>query len=52
MFVLKTTIEGEMLEYTWDDKTLKEAWDTFVILYLKKNNRRLQLLENELLSIS
>jgi len=52
MFALKTTIEEEMLEHIWDDKTPKEAWDTFVMLFSKKNDTWLQLLENELLSIS
>jgi len=52
MFALKTTIEEEMLEHIRDNKRPKEAWDTFVILFSKKNNTRLQLLENELLSIS
>ena len=52
MFALKTTIREEMLEYIWDDKTLKEAWDMFVMLFSKKNDTRLQLLENEFLSIS
>ena len=52
MFVLKTTIGEEMLEHIWDDKTSKEAWDTFVMLFSKENDTRLQLLENELLSIS
>nr|KAJ0224074.1 hypothetical protein LSAT_V11C200095100 [Lactuca sativa] len=52
MFALKTTIEEEMLEHIRDEKTLKEAWDTFVTLFSKKNDMRLQLLENELLSIS
>ena len=52
MFILKTTIEEEMLEHIWDDKTPKEAWDTFVTLFSKKNDTRLQFLENELLSIS
>ena len=52
IFALKATIEEEMLEHIWDDKTPKKAWDTFVLLFSKKNNTRLQLLENELLSIS
>ncbi|XP_052627747.1 uncharacterized protein LOC128134258 [Lactuca sativa] len=52
MFALKTTIEEEMLEHIRDENTLKEAWDTFVTLFSKKNDTRLQLLENELLSIS
>ena len=54
MFALKTTIGEEMLKqkHIWDDKTPKEAWDTFMILFSKKNDTRLQLLDNELLSIS
>ena len=52
MFVLKTTTAEEMFEHIWDDKTPKEAWDTLVMLVSKKNDTRLQLLENELLSIS
>ena len=51
MFALKTTIEQEMLEHIQDATTPKEAWDTFATLFLKKNDTRLQLLENELLSI-
>ncbi|KAG6471607.1 hypothetical protein ZIOFF_069051 [Zingiber officinale] len=34
-----------------DAKTPKEVWDTFVTLFSKKNDARLQLLENELLAI-
>ncbi|KAJ9556278.1 hypothetical protein OSB04_010892 [Centaurea solstitialis] len=52
MFTLKTTVEEEMLEHIRDEKTPKEAWDMFVTLFSKKNDTRLQLLENELLSIS
>ncbi|KAJ0112855.1 hypothetical protein Patl1_01721 [Pistacia atlantica] len=51
MFALKTTIEEEMLEHIRDAKTPKEVWDTFVTLFSKKNDTRLQLLENELLSM-
>ena len=51
MFALKTTIEEELLEHIRDAKKPKEAWDTFVTLFSKKNDTRLQLLENELLSM-
>ena len=51
MFVIKITIEEEMLQYIKKAKTLKEASDTFVTIFSRKNNTRLQLLENELLSI-
>ena len=46
MFALKTTIEEELLEHIRDAKKPKEAWDTFVTLFSKKNDTRLQLLEN------
>ncbi|KAM1283659.1 hypothetical protein FF1_026659 [Malus domestica] len=52
MFVLKTTIEDDMLEHIRKAKAPKEAWDTFATLFSKKNNTRLQLLENELLSVT
>ena len=51
LFAIKTTIEEEMLEHKRDVKTPKEAWDTFATLFSKKNDTRLQLLENELLSV-
>ena len=51
IFVLKTTIKGEMLEHIWNDNTPKEARDTFMMSFSKKNNTKLQLMENELLSI-
>ena len=52
MFALKTTVEEEMLEHIRDAKTLNEAWDTLVTLFSKKNDTRLQRLENELLSMA
>ncbi|KAG6499850.1 hypothetical protein ZIOFF_039645 [Zingiber officinale] len=52
MFALKITIEEEMLEHIRDAKTPKEVWDIFATLFSKKNDTRLQLLENELLSIA
>ena len=33
------------------DKMLKEAWNTFISLFSKNNDARLQLLENEQLSL-
>lgn len=39
-----------MLEHVRDAKTPKETWNTLAALFLKKNDARLQLLENELLS--
>ncbi|XP_068335099.1 uncharacterized protein [Pyrus communis] len=52
MFALKTTIEDDMLEHIRKAKTPKEAWDTFATLFSKRNDTRLQLLENELLSVA
>jgi hypothetical protein len=52
LFVLKTTVEEEVLEHIRDCTTPKEAWDTLVTLFSKKNDSKLQLLENELLSVS
>ncbi|XP_009348911.1 uncharacterized protein LOC103940514 [Pyrus x bretschneideri] len=52
MIVLKTTIEKEMLEHIRKAKTPKEAWNTFATQCSKKNNTRLQLLKNELLSVA
>ncbi|XP_076898465.1 uncharacterized protein LOC143552048 [Bidens hawaiensis] len=52
MFTLKTTIEDELLEHIRDLETPKQAWDALASLFSKKNDMRLQLLENELLSIT
>ncbi|XP_050111787.1 uncharacterized protein LOC126590352 [Malus sylvestris] len=52
MFALKTTVEDDMLEHIRKAKTPKEAWDTFATLFSKRNDTRLQLLENELLSVA
>nr|CAD1832100.1 unnamed protein product [Ananas comosus var. bracteatus] len=52
MFILKTTVEEELLEHIKEADTPKAAWDTLASLYSKKNDARLQLLENELMTIS
>ncbi|KAH0658987.1 hypothetical protein KY285_027537 [Solanum tuberosum] len=52
MFVLTVTIEDEFLQWIKNAKTPKEAWDTLATIFTKKNDARLQRLENELLSIS
>lgn len=52
MFVLKTTIEEDLLEHIRDEKTPKEAWETLAKLFSRKNEAWLQLLENELAGIS
>ncbi|KAF1891109.1 hypothetical protein Lal_00001248 [Lupinus albus] len=51
MFVLKTTVEDDVLEHIRDTKTPKEAWDVFAKLFCKKNDMKLQLLESELMSM-
>lgn len=50
MYVLKTTIEDELLEHIEDVETPKMAWDTFASLFSKSNEARLQFLENELMT--
>uniref|UniRef100_A0A2N9F8R9 CCHC-type domain-containing protein n=1 Tax=Fagus sylvatica TaxID=28930 RepID=A0A2N9F8R9_FAGSY len=52
MFAIKTSIEEEMLEHIRRADTPKATWNTFATLFSKKNNVRLQLLENELMSIA
>ncbi|KAL0458665.1 UNVERIFIED_CONTAM: hypothetical protein Slati_0493700 [Sesamum latifolium] len=52
MFILKTTIEEDVLEHIRETKTPKEAWDTFAKLFSKKNDTKLQLIESELLSVA
>ncbi|KAH0684844.1 hypothetical protein KY290_022328 [Solanum tuberosum] len=52
MYALTITIEDEFLQRIKNAKTPKEAWDTLAIIITKKNDARLQRLENELLSIS
>ncbi|KAL0415706.1 UNVERIFIED_CONTAM: hypothetical protein Slati_3402500 [Sesamum latifolium] len=52
MFILKTTIEEDVLEYIHETKTPKEAWDMYAKLFSKKNDMKLQLIESELLSVA
>ncbi|XP_022040902.1 uncharacterized protein LOC110943461 [Helianthus annuus] len=52
LFALKTTVEEEVLDHIREVKSPKEAWDELKILFSRKNDTRLQLLENELLSVS
>ena len=50
-FAIMTTVEDDMLEHIRHTNSSKEVWDTFKVLFSRKNHMRLQLLENELLSI-
>ena len=52
LFAIKTNIEEEMLEHIKHVDTPKVAWDTFSTLFSKKNDVRLQFLENELMSVA
>ncbi|KAD3336120.1 hypothetical protein E3N88_31639 [Mikania micrantha] len=52
MFVLKTTVEDDLLDHISTSISPKEAWDVLVELFSKKNDAKLQLLENELLSMN
>ncbi|KAH0722251.1 hypothetical protein KY289_005295 [Solanum tuberosum] len=52
MYALTVIIEDEFLQRIKNAKTPKEAWDSLATIFTKKNDARLQRLENELLSIS
>ncbi|KAL0405348.1 UNVERIFIED_CONTAM: hypothetical protein Slati_3848700 [Sesamum latifolium] len=52
MFILKTTIEEDVLEHIRETKTPKKVWDTFAKLFSKKNDTKLKLIESELLSVA
>ncbi|XP_076932165.1 uncharacterized protein LOC143597574 [Bidens hawaiensis] len=52
MFTLKTTVEDELLEHIRDLETPKQAWDVLASFFSKKNDAKLQLLENEWLSVT
>ncbi|KAL4272543.1 hypothetical protein GQ457_13G024990 [Hibiscus cannabinus] len=52
LYILKTTIEEDLLEHIRDAETPKAAWENLAKLFSKKNEARLQLLENELAGIS
>ncbi|KAH0632703.1 hypothetical protein KY284_035489 [Solanum tuberosum] len=52
MYALTVSIDDEFLQRIKNVKTPKEAWDTLAMIFTKKNDAKLQRLENELLSIS
>lgn len=52
LFVLKTTIQKELLEHIREADTPKSAWDTLAKLFAKTNDARLQFLENELATVT
>lgn len=52
LFVSKATIQKEQLEHIQDAKSPKDAWDVFATLLSRSNDARLQLLENDLGTIS
>ncbi|XP_076929160.1 uncharacterized protein LOC143593407 [Bidens hawaiensis] len=52
MFMLKTTVKEETLDHFQESETPKHAWDILERLFTKKKDTRLQLLENELLSVT
>lgn len=52
LFILKTTVEEDLLDHIKDSVSPKEACDTLEVLLSKKNDAKLQHLENELLGIS
>ena len=52
MYALFISVEDDLLQHIKEAKTPKEAWNTFVGLFARKNDTKLQQLENQLLSIS
>ncbi|KAG5589580.1 hypothetical protein H5410_040094 [Solanum commersonii] len=48
MYALTVTNEDEFLQRIKNAKTPKEAWDTLATIFTKKNDARLQRLENDL----
>lgn len=52
MYALTVAVEDEFLQRIKDTQTPKEAWDILTGIFAKKNDAKLQRLENELLSIS
>jgi hypothetical protein len=48
MFVIKASVQKELLEHIREAKTPKEAWDSFAARFSRANDARLQLLENEI----
>ncbi|GMP23676.1 hypothetical protein CsSME_00001190 [Camellia sinensis var. sinensis] len=52
MFVLRTTVQKELLEYIRKAMTPKLVWDTFAALFSKTNDARFQYLENELTAVA
>ncbi|KAK3009164.1 hypothetical protein RJ639_014064 [Escallonia herrerae] len=52
LFVLKASTQKDLLYHIRDAKSPKEAWDAFATLFSKKNGARLQMLENEIGSLS
>lgn len=52
LFAIKTSIEEEMLVHIRHVNTPKAVWDTFSTLFSKKNDVRLQLPKNELMSVA
>ena len=52
LYVIKVTIETHLIEHIRDEKTTKQAWDTFASLFSRANDARLQVLENEIGTIA
>ena len=51
MYILSVTLEDEFLHRIKDCKTPSDAWGILEILFRKKNEAKLQQLENKLMSI-
>ncbi|GAA0186114.1 hypothetical protein LIER_33402 [Lithospermum erythrorhizon] len=51
MYALSVGVEDDFSHRIKDSQSPKEAWDTLATIFAKKNDEKLQRLENELLSI-
>ncbi|XP_077252459.1 uncharacterized protein LOC143891833 [Tasmannia lanceolata] len=52
LYVLKASIQKELIEHIKDAKTPKEAWEALSSLFSQANDARLQFLENEMGSLT
>lgn len=51
LFALKSTVEEDVLEHIKSSTTPKAAWDILAARHKKKSDTRLQLVENEFMSL-
>lgn len=52
LFVLKTTVQKELLKHIQETDTPKSIWDTLTKNFTKTNSVRLQFLKNEVATVT